>query len=260
MDYGDILRKIYESRSRKNKTYSLKAFSRDAGLKGHIGDILKGRYGISPKKAIEVARNLKMDAATSNLFILLVKAKHGRSSAEKKAAKAELKKVIDQPNNFIESSDFNILSKWYFLAVYELTKSKKFRSDVYWIAKTLSLRVSQVEEAINILVKSEYLVEKDGEWTSAKGRVATRSPIKSIDIQNYHLAYMEKASQALKSIEPDKRDFSTVCFVLDTRKLSEFRERIQNFRRELVVEFSGESVDEGEVYVLSNQLYSLEDF
>ena len=260
-DYRDILIDIYELRCKKNPSYSLKAFSRDLGLKIHISDVINKRFGISVQTANRIAKKLEMEDLSSRQFVLLVQKEHGRSLTQRKQAEKELSELFSEDYHEIKQNQFSILKNWYYLAVNELQNKNNFKGNAKWIAKQLKISEAQAKDAIDTLVEVGLAKRKKDGVIEFKKNVATTNTSTSEEIRNYHKQYLEKALLSVHNQETNQRDLSTGLFVMDKSKIDQVKERIKNFRRKLCQEFAiqKESDEEGELYCFSTQLFSLEE-
>lgn len=86
-DYKQYLIDEFYRRLDRNDCYSLRAFSRDLGLRpAALSDIMNGRYGLSAASARKVASRLRFDDRKALFFVALVECRHSRSVVMKEAA------------------------------------------------------------------------------------------------------------------------------------------------------------------------------
>lgn len=94
IDFRHFLRREIERRKGNNPRYSIRAFARDIQMKpDRLVSILNGRFGISPKAALEVGQKIGLTESELDVFCKLVTAKHARNRKEREEAHRKLRDV-----------------------------------------------------------------------------------------------------------------------------------------------------------------------
>lgn len=232
--YREILKNEFESRSSRNARYSLRAYSRDLGISPtSLSLILSGQQGLSKTQAEKVARQIGFNADQRRMFIDLVECAHARSSKVRDLARLRLIKH-DTSGSSLQLDMFRTIADWYHLAILELTTLSFFKSDAIWIAKNLDITPAQAEQAIERLKKLELLEEVGGVLKQTHGFLATPSGIPDAAIKSFHHQILKKADDAIDSQSVEERDFSAVIFAMDEDDLTWAKDRLREFRRELM--------------------------
>lgn len=119
----------------------------------------------------------------------------------------------------------------------ELAAAKAFRDDPEWIAAQLIPPISRREasEALEILLSLGLLRRNArGRLEQGESLVSTGPSTASVHVPNYHRAMMAKASGAIDAIPSDQRDISALTLCLSEDGLKKAKERVAQFRRELL--------------------------
>lgn len=152
---------------------------------------------------------------------------------------------------------YTVISDWYHYAILELVRLKNFQPNPAWIAKTLSITVSEVNFAIERLQRLGMLeISKHG-WQQKAGQLTTiGSKLTATALRKLQQQILAQATDALNSVPMQQRDQSAMTMSIDSSKIAEAKLRIQKFRRELC-EFleAGDNCDE--VYQLSISLFPI---
>lgn len=260
MDFREILQQEFESRIRRNTSYSLRAFARDLEVSpSKLSEALNGHRGFSTETAQKVAKRLKLSAAESAYFIALVESKHGRSEAKRKAAKASLSAIQSQ-NGFreIDLENFQVLSDWIHFAILELTQIEGFESTVAAVSQRLGRTNEESQAAVERLFRLGLMTRlESGKWIQAEVNVATTTDIPSRAIRDHHREVAKLASEALDEVTVDARDFSSITLAFDSSKMAEAKDRIKKFRRQFNADFQKDPIKD-RVYCLAIQFFPLD--
>ena len=152
---------------------------------------------------------------------------------------------------------FAVISDWYHFAILELVNLKHFKPEAKWIAKVLGITPSEVNIAVERLVRLELLKTEKKRWcATSSGNSTIGTELTTIALRKVQKQFLEKALTALESVEPELRDQTGVTFPIAVRDLPQMKEEIKKFRRQLIKQF--EKPEGGdEVYQLSCSLYPL---
>ncbi len=258
--YTSLLEQEFQKRLKRNHKYSLRAFARDMGVpSSNLSNLLKNRRGLSVGTAEKIATNLRFDDRTAQLFLSLVAAKNSRSELARKKARQDLL-ALETKESFtpLELDRFEIINKWYHLAILELVQLKAFQDSTSWIANRLGILPQDAGEAVSRLIRSGMLVREAGKLKRAKDYVATPCGTPSKVIRDYHRQILQKAGAAMETTPIDKRSNSATNMTIDTAKLPEAIKALREFRRKFCKEQSG-SKNKDRVYCLAIHFFPLDE-
>jgi uncharacterized protein (TIGR02147 family) len=143
----------------------------------------------------------------------------------------------------------------------ELVHLKDFEPDHKWIAEKLNIPSRVAKDAVERLFRMELLVQgSKGQWFSSGNTYIPPSHVTAPSLQELQVQLLNKAINAVTSVELRKRDQSSIMMCTDSTKLAEAKERIKRFRRDLMkfLESSDKDAKDG-VYCLTVSLFPVTD-
>jgi uncharacterized protein (TIGR02147 family) len=152
-------------------------------------------------------------------------------------------------------------NSWYLPAIRELVLRADFDEDPKWIARTLMPHISpaDAQTGLDTLVELGLLVRDDqGRLRQTESLVSTGSGPLGHHIVNYHRTMMDRAAAALDEVPRDEREISSLTLCVSHEVLLDLKERIREFRRELLQVAELEGAPE-RVVQLNFQLFPLSE-
>jgi uncharacterized protein (TIGR02147 family) len=261
ISYRDILKQNFQDRSLVNPSYSMRSFARDLAIApSSLSEVLNGKKGISPKRSIEFAKNLKLPEWQVQYFCDLVAMEHAKSPVIRSEAEMRLKgRAQENQVRIINQTAMRALTSWIDLAILELTYLKNFKPSSDWIAKSLGIEKDQAVNSI-VRLKAAKLLEKDpttGKWVDASPLFSSTDGIPSDSIRKFHQTVLQLAQKKLENPDIKSRTVKSVVFsVSDENALK--AKRILDEAISKIVALADESPQEREnVMCFSSQLFSL---
>lgn len=252
--FEGYLSNVLETRQVKNPAYTISAFARQLGLPpSRLSEILKGKIGISVKRAMDIADILKLSEKDKEFFINLVQAEHDRNPLQRQKAQD---KISDFYNKYIPIEAGKI-SNWYQLALLELISlDENLAMDE--LASRLGLSEEITDTSIQELLamgainKSETLKG----FTIVDTNRETAMDIPSESVKQLNEQILSKAAKELRLQDVSNRDFSIAVFGFNKEQLPMAKERIKQFRRDFMKEFES-APHKDSVYSMSVQFFEL---
>ncbi|MBY0315087.1 MAG: TIGR02147 family protein [Bdellovibrionales bacterium] len=258
--YRDILSSIYTTRRKKNRSYSLAAFSRDCGFESyHISDIIKGRYGLSLRSAEKVANRLRMPADIRCEFLDLVQMEVAKSPVDREIAKSQLKQLRYRSDKIISADEFQQVGEWYHFAICELARKPQEELDPQDLSERLEITVKQAKDAVETLCRLGILMKNRSRGYTVDYKVlkyqTNTTPNK---IRTYHKDIISKALVAMEREPVDQRFFSTFNGLLTEAEYQSLTEDIAAFIRKRLSEVQNEDRKHSHLYSVGFQVCPLE--
>ncbi len=151
--------------------------------------------------------------------------------------KVEEKSLRKKRPNFtkLELSKFESIAKWYYVAILEMVNLNGFEPNTRYIARTLKIKESQAQEAIQRMLELGLLKRtQGGELVSSEPhRTTLGSAETALALKQMQISVLQKATEAVLETNPKVRDQTTMTFVSDPDLIEEAKLRITKFRREL---------------------------
>jgi uncharacterized protein (TIGR02147 family) len=248
LDYRQFLRDLYVERKANGSSFSYRAFSRRAGLRStnYLRLVMQGQRNLTPQMAVRFARGFGLDKVEVDYFCELVAYTQAKTAEERNRAFDRLAKYRQfRTVHQLSAAQASYHSSWYMPAIRELAARADFRSDPAWIARMLEPPISTAEakKALGLLIELGLLVRDDsGRLRQAKELVTTGIGPLGHQIVNYHRVMLARASEALDRIAREEREISSVTLCVSHDTLLRLKDRIREFRRELlqIAELEGE--------------------
>src|SRR5262249_9777639 len=101
--------------------------------------------------------------------------------------------------------------------------------------------------------------DEKGRLTQKETIIASADELFSPMVAQFHREFMKKASESIDLIAREDRDISSVTFRVSSQTAKRIKEKIQNFRKELMEEASQDTRPEG-IFQLNLQLFPVTQF
>lgn len=259
-DYRAFLRASLEEKTRKNPSFSLRAFARSAGVSpSHLSRSLRGQKTLSVSSGRMIALGLGLTSREASRLQSLIELERAtkRDVDPKLLAKIAAQTGASKNRSKLVSLEvFQLISHWYHFAILNLAGTRGFQSSATWIAQRLGLRSLEAKIAVERLLELGLLEDRGGKWTAANGgQLSTTDGVKSAAIRENHRQHLEKAAVALEEIPIELREFHNLSLVMNLKDLGKAKQAIRDF----VEEFNREQERENgeEVFQLNIQFYPL---
>jgi uncharacterized protein (TIGR02147 family) len=261
LDHRAFLRDYYRER-KAARGLSFRGFSRRAGLRSpnYLKLVIDGERNLSAAMAERFAKALGLSGDAAAYFTTLVSFAQATSTSERTEAYRKLTGFRRYRNaRPLAAAEAEYHSTWYLPAVRELAARADFSEDPRWIGSMLwpSIAPADAERALQTLLTLGLLVRNArGRIEQAEPLVSTGPEVQSVHVASYHRAMLERASGAIDDVPRELRDISALTLCLGADGLRRLKERVQNFRRELL-ELSGLETEPRQVVQLNFQLFPL---
>jgi uncharacterized protein (TIGR02147 family) len=231
------------------------------GLKspGHITWIIQGKRNLSKKKILPFAKVLGLNEKETGFFTHLVHFDQAKTHLEKKLHLDRLVTFLEPKKTIVKPPAYEFYSKWYYSAVRELFAIYALGDDYKRIARLIQPAITPREAKQSVLLLCGLgLVKKDntGHYRQVNQAVSTGDAWRSVAIRQFQMDTFDLAKKALNSINAKERDVSTLTMSISDERFAMIRERIKQFRNELVTLITSDK-SPGRVYQLSMALFPL---
>lgn len=257
LNYRDQLKAEFYKRKTLNPSYSLRAFARDLKISApQLCAVFKGTKGISPAVAMKIIEGLDLSKVEGEIFLRSVEALHSRQEQSKQNSRELLRKFIESEKfQTLKMSNFSVINEWYYLSLLQTFELKDFTPSTEWIANKLGIAEFEVEKALEELVYAG-LVKKTAKFFEPSQSFLKTENIPSRAIRMYLQQMLSKAGRALETQTIQERDFSSTVFSMDSKRLPEFKRKLQEFR-ENFCQSASQSKSKDRVYALSIQFFNV---
>jgi uncharacterized protein (TIGR02147 family) len=245
-DFKSVLQEELVSRTRKNSSYSLRAFAKSLGLTSSaLSEMLNGKRAITYKSIEKIGIRLGMSLNKINSY------KVSSTSKNESQGSASFRQInIDQ---------YSVISDWYHYAIIELLKVKGMQSNSNWISRSLSITRSVANIAIDRLVRLKLIEWKDKNQlvdTSSGFSTNISENLTSNGSKQLQKQILEQSIDALMNVPLELRNHTSMTMAINPKHLPEAIVRLTKFRRELC-EYLESQGDPLEVYQLSLSIFPI---
>ncbi len=246
-NFRSLLQEELVDRCRRNPNYSLRSFARSLKVEpSALSQMINGKRPITEKMKLRLGSALGI--GTDQL------SKIPNSDI---AAVASLKNNTEVQKLTLDT--FATISDWYHYAILELTHVIGFQSDPQWISQRLGITKSEVNIALERLLRLE-LLKKDakGKWIDASenGELTQLTSAQTSDAaRKYQTQLLELSKHAVQEVPLSQRNHTSVTLCFDPGDMSKAIARITEFRRAFARDFQPKKAKE--VYQLQISLFPL---
>ncbi len=260
-NYREILQSEFEERRSLNPSFSLRAFAKKLALPSStFSDVINGKQGLSRARANQIAQKLDLSKIEKAYFLNLVEKESSRSPTQRQRAQNKVDEILRTKEKQMLEGQWDLISKWYFPAILELSKTKDFRSDSTWISKKLGISAEEVNEAIEKLCKLSLLSYDSKRKLKPTGKWLLLSPdeIPSKNIKQAHFEIMQKALKAMFLQPLEKRHYNALLLPLDPKQIPKAKKLIQDFNRKFN-QLMESKTPRAQVFCFSSQFFCIEE-
>ena len=260
-DYRSLLKNEYKKRALRNPSYSLRAFSRDIGIsQSRLSGIFNFRQGLSETVALDIAERLKMPEETKNIFTLMVKSEHSRSSIARQLASQELQQKYKIPILNLSSDKLNKLTDWYHMALLTyLEKKMGHIADMTIFSQELSIPADILTHALNVLIDLGLVQLEDNIVRRVSTNLYTSSETPDEAIKKFQKQAFSHIAQSLGKIEIQRKHLDTCFFLCSAEEIIKIKKLIEDFVSNLILQFHQPHAPNAQVQQISVGLIPLQN-
>lgn len=256
-DYRSYLKATLDEKSRKNDSFSLRAFARLAGMSAsHLSRTLSGQKSLSGSTAHQLSLALNHSAEEASHFQSLIELEKTDDDSRRTRILKRMSKLPRSRSRVLSIEMFRVISDWYHFAILALANTRGFRAESLWISRRLSIKPLDARLALERLF-SLGLLEKVGRSVrpADNGDVTTTDDVASSAIQENHLQHLALAQKALVELDVQLREFNNLTLSMNLSDVPEAKKRVREFIEKFERDFV--TVPGQEVFQLNVQLYML---
>jgi uncharacterized protein (TIGR02147 family) len=260
LDYRQFLADLYAAK--KPQGFSYRVFSRMAGLgaPNYLQLVINGKRNLTPAMAERFAKACGLRTEAGDYFCRLVEFNQSTSAKEREQCYAKLSAFARYRNaQKLELAHAAYFSTWYIPAIRELCGSPAFVCDPQWIANALipPIKPQEASRALEVLIDLGLLARTPTGGVQQRAAVVSTGPqTRGIHLRRYHAEMMQHAVAAMEHVPAAERDVSSLTLCLSAEGLMRVKERIQEFRRQLI-EFAESEVRREQAVQVNFQLFPL---
>ncbi|HEY8942775.1 MAG TPA: TIGR02147 family protein [Polyangiaceae bacterium] len=243
-DYRAFLREHYARNKQRKAGYSLRAFSRTAGLRSpnYLKLVMDGDRNLTPAMALRFAESCGLTGEAVEYFCELVAFNQAQLAQERELHYERLKRFSRFRKVFkLETAQSEYHSEWYIPAIRELVVRSDFREEPAWIASTLCPPISpaQAKRALDVLLSLGLLVrDATGCLVQSDELVETPDGPLGHHVVEFHRAMMARAAEALDIVPREQREIASLTLCVSAEQFERLKAELEAFRRVLLQRYA----------------------
>jgi uncharacterized protein (TIGR02147 family) len=242
--YRDFLRDYYLDQKRRKTGLTYSRFSSAAGIRSpnFLKLVTDGQKNLTAESIARFSKALALKEHESEYFEALVHFNQARDPLERQFYEDRMQRVKQRYSRFgsrerlLSEYEFEAMTDWRHHAVMVLTNVRGFEERPAWIRERLFNLVSEqeVSEILDRLVALKLLERgENGRLRQTQRQVRTRPELGRALARAFYEGLFARASQAVKLIEPEEREFGTFIVGLSPAQLPELKRRVRDFLKQL---------------------------
>jgi uncharacterized protein (TIGR02147 family) len=245
-DYRAFLRAHYAFKKERGRGFSLRVFSRLAGLtsSNYLKLVMDGDRNLSAEVAERFATACGLEGARASYFSELVALQQARTQAERQRAYENLRthRRFRQAHP-LDDEYAAYHAHWYVPAVRELAARRDFEADPKWIASKLmpAITTRQAARALRVLRELGMLVEDNGKLRQAHALVKTPDRPLGHHVVRFHRVMMERAAAAIDLVPREQREIASLTLCLSSEQLSALKADLSRMRGDLLRRYGADA-------------------
>lgn len=259
-DYRLLLKDLYEERKQKNPKFSHRYIALRAGFKsvGFFSQILTGKSNISVRTALSLGEVFKLKGPELEYFESLVHFNQAKTQVDREHFFRRLLSLKRGKPKTLEARQYELFSKWYYLAVRELISFTCFKDDYKELADALVPRISVAEakEAVKVLENLGLIRKHGGQYERMDAAMTTGDKWKSLAITQFQMTALDLAKASYNAIPSRHRSHSTLTLSLSEPEFRRIREEISAMRKK-ILELAKNAPAPDRVYQVTFNVYPL---
>jgi uncharacterized protein (TIGR02147 family) len=263
LDFRAFLNASIVARKKDNPHFSVRMVAYHLGCNpGFFNRVLKGTRNLSGHYLIRLSEFLKLNGKQRHYFELLVNFNQARNQAEKDHFFKQLDIFRSSKVKETSVAQHAMYAQWYVIVLRELMNflpCKGMTGETFsLIAKHLEPRVSleQIRTALVTLDESGLLSrKKDGTFAVNERFITSGADIPQVVVNRVLLQFMDLAKVSVDRFTRKERSLSTLTFSVSERGYERIREKLDQYRRDILSIVNEEDEDIDRVYHLNLHLF-----
>src|SRR3989339_720204 len=266
MDYRKFLMDYYSFKKNSNPLYSYAVLARDAGItsRGLVKLILDGKRNLSLKTLPKIIQGVKFSKEEGKYFFTLVRFNQAQNLNDKNELYKQLLKFSGKKKVVaLAEEQYNIYSKWYYSAIYEMLNLNECPGDgveLYtWISKKLFEEITpkQARDAIADLERIKLISLCQGKFIQNNDYVENPGGKVNFAAQIFQKKVIEKSLDTFER-PLEQREISGVTLAIKKEDIPRAKKFISEFTKNFNFDYCAHASAD-HVYQLNIQFYELTD-
>lgn len=259
-DYREWIRDAFEDFKKRKSVVSWRYMAMK--LEADPGNLLRvsqSKIHLSVNLIKPMAEFFGLDEKESAYWTELVHFGRAKTDSEALNHYEKMQMLKGIPLKRLAKKELEFYRHWYCNAIRSIIGICKFKDDYEGLAEscTPAITVEQAKEAVQLLHDLNMIsTDRDGYWKVNDTFVSTGGNWRSEAVRAFQTETIRLAGESLERHAPPLRDISTVTMTFNMDDIALIREKIKEFRSELL-RLSQEGSGDDTVFQLNVQLFPL---
>jgi uncharacterized protein (TIGR02147 family) len=259
-DYREWIRDAFEDFKKRKSVVSWRymAMKLDADP-GNLLRVSQSKIHLSVNLIKPMAEFFGLDEKETAYWTELVHFGRAKTDSEALNHYEKMQMLKGIPLKRLAKKELEFYRHWYYNAIRSIIGICKFKDDYEGLAEscTPAITVEQAKESIQLLHDLNMIsTDRDGFWKVNDAFVSTGGNWRSEAVRAFQKETIRLAGESLERHAPPLRDISTVTMTFNMDDIALIREKIKEFRSELL-RLSQEGTGDNTVFQLNVQLFPL---
>ncbi|MGB7567596.1 MAG: TIGR02147 family protein [Chitinivibrionales bacterium] len=260
-DYRKFLRDRFAEIKAANRSFTYRYLASKAGFKspGFFTQVLQEKVRLSERLIPNLSSVFELKPSESHYFELMVHYNQAQSHELKKQYFEKMVNTRKSQVIRVDSDMYEFYDKWYYSAIRAVLHYSPFDGDYKKLAKTIVPPISPAEakKAVLVLDRLGFVKKNEaGSFELTTKHISTGVDTDAVVINNFLINTLDIAKNAFYQFPKEKRSFSALTASISGQGYEKIRNRINEFRAELV-DIIGKDSGIDRVYQMNFQLFPL---
>jgi uncharacterized protein (TIGR02147 family) len=238
LDYVKYLRDYYESRHKIDRWFSYRYIQSRTGIDpGYLFKVFQGKKTLPQKKIALLTKVLGLTKREKDYFNLLVLYGNAKSNDAIRQYFEKMLLYSEMTTRKVGLKEYEYYNKWYHAALRQILSYCPFNGDYKALARMTvpAITPEEARKGVETLCNLGFVQEQpDGSFRVLDRFLSTGDKWHSIAVRRFQQDTIMLAHKALDTVDKELRDISTVTVTLSAEGFVEARERIRQFRRDML--------------------------
>ena len=259
-DYREWLRDAFDDFKKRKSVISWRYMAMKLGADpGNLLRVSQGKIHLTLSLVEPMAEFFELNEKESAYWTELVYFGRAKTDAEALNHYEKMQMLKGIPLKRLAKKELEFYRHWYCNAIRSIIGICKFKDDYEGLAEscTPAITVDEAKNAVKLLYDLNMISkDRDGFWKVNDTFVSTGGNWRSEAVRTFQKETIRLAGESLERHAPPLRDISTVTMTFNMNDIALIREKIKEFRSELL-RMSQEGSGDDTVFQLNVQLFPI---
>ena len=259
-DYREWIRDAFDDFKQRKTVISWRYMAMKLGADpGNLLRVSQGKIHLTLSLVKPMAEFFELDEKETAYWTELVCFGRAKTDAEALNHYEKMQILKGIPLKLLAKKELGFYRHWYYNAIRSIIGICKFKDDFEGLAEscTPAITVDEAKSAVKLLYDLNMISkDRDGFWKVNDTFVSTGGNWRSEAVRTFQKETIRLAGESLERHNPPLRDISTVTMTFNMDDIALIREKIKEFRSELL-RMSQDGNGDDTVFQLNVQLFPI---